>query len=192
MKKFFLAVLSITFGLVLALAILGGGIYWWIEVRIPAPPKISVELDGFPDVRKQENGEARVLVRIVVTNNDDLKISINDAYLYLIRVSDGARAKFRFDVDDMVIYPKEKFVEIVETTPVKHEWVDFKASDEFDSEDDYQAHKTKWIAQLKETFKFNFAFVSDKQNIRIFLDAQKKSLRLRKKMSEKRMNNKSA
>ena len=115
MKKFFLAVLGITFGLVLALAILGGGIYWWIEVRIPAPPELSVELDGFPDTRAQKDGKVKALVRIVVTNNDDFKISINDAYLYLTRVSDGARTNLRFDVDDMVIYPKEKYVEIVET-----------------------------------------------------------------------------
>ncbi len=174
MKNFFLAALGITFGSVLALAILGSGIYWWVEVRIPAPPEISVELDGFPDTRKQKDGKVKALVRILVANNDDLKISINDAYLYLTRVSDGARTNFRFDVDDMVIYPKEKYVEIVETMPVKNEWVDFKDKDEFDSEDDYLAHKEKWITQIKDTFGFNFSFVSDEHNIRILLDTQEK------------------
>ena len=86
MKKFFLATTGITTGLILALAILGGGIYWWTEVRIPAPPEISVEIDGFPDPRKQEDGRDKALVRIVITNNDDSKISINDAFLYLTRV----------------------------------------------------------------------------------------------------------
>ena len=174
MKKFFLAVLGITFGLVLALAILGGGIYWWNEVRIPAPPEITIELDGFPDTRKQKDGKVKALLRIVVTNNDDTKLSINDAYLYLTRVSDGARTNFKFDVGDMVVYPNEKYVGIIETMSVKKKWVDLKDSDEFDSEDNYLAHKELWVAQIKETFQFNFSFVSDEHNIRILLDAQEK------------------
>ena len=174
MKKFFLAALGITFGLILSLAIVGGGLYWWLEVRIPAPPEILVELDGFPDARKQENGKVKALVRIVITNNDDMKISINDGYLYLTRVSDGARANLKFSIDDMVIYPKEKYVEIVETMPVKNKWIDFKDSDEFDSEDVYLAHKEKWIAQIKDNFNFNYSFVSDELNIRILLDTQEK------------------
>jgi len=174
MKKFFITVLGITFGSVLALAIIGTGVYWWFEVRTPAPPEITVELDGFPDTRKQKNGKENALVRIVVTNNEDNKISINDAYLYLTRVSDGARTNLRFDVGDMAIYPKEKYVDIVETMSVNKEWINYKDSDEFDSKDGYLAHKGKWIAQIKETFGFNFSFVSDNHNIRILLDTQEK------------------
>ncbi|MES9833539.1 MAG: hypothetical protein ABW139_14990 [Candidatus Thiodiazotropha sp. DIVDIV] len=186
MKKFFLAALGIAFGLVLAVAIVGGGIYWWAEVRIPAPPEVSVELDGFPDARKQEDGKEKALVRIVVTNNDDSKLFISDAYLYLTRVSDGARTNLKFEVNDMVIYPKEKYVEIVETLPVKNEWVVLKDSDEFDSEDDYLAHKEKWIAQLKKKFSFNFSFVSDKHNIRILLNTQEKIAEIENKHKQEK------
>jgi len=181
MKKYFFAALGITFGLVLGLSVIGGGIYWWIEVRTPAPPKISVELDGFPDAKKNEDGNLQALVRIVVTNNDTVKLSINDAYLYLTRISDGARTNIRFEVNDIVIYPNEKYVEIVETMPVHDEWLELKDSDNFELKADYISHKEKWIAQLRDTFDFNFSFVSDAHNIRIQLNTQEKISEIVKK-----------
>jgi len=174
MKKYFLISLGITFGLILGLATIGGGIYWWVEVRPPAPTEVSVELDGFPGTGKNKDGKEQALLRIVVTNNEDYKLSINDAYLYLTRVSDGARTDLGFDVDDMVIYPKERYVDIVETMPIKSKWLEFKGADEFESKDDYLAYREKWISQLRETYKFNFSFVSDKHNIRIVLNTQEK------------------
>ncbi|MCG8096020.1 MAG: hypothetical protein JAZ17_20775 [Candidatus Thiodiazotropha endolucinida] len=186
MKKFFIAALGITFGLILAVAIVGGGIYWWIEVRIPASPEVSVELDGFPDTRKQEDGKEKALVRILITNNEDLNLSISDAYLYLSRVSDGARTNLKFKVDNMVIYPKEKYVEIVETLPVNNEWFDFKGLEEFGSEYDYFAYKEKWITQLRMTFDFNFYFISDEHNIRILLDIQQKIAEIENKHEQEK------
>jgi|GEM_PF-2006688 hypothetical protein len=174
MKKYFFIALGITAGVVLSLAIIGSGIYWWLEVRIPEPPDVSVDLEGFPDARVNENGKHQPLVRILVTNNSDTKLSISDAYLYLTRVSDGARTDFGYEVGDIIIYPKEKYVEVVEAMPTQSEWIDYKDTDTFESEQDYLAYKKKWVSQIKEKFKFNFSFVSDTHNIRILLDTQEK------------------
>ena len=119
MKKFFFAVVGVTIGVTLSIGLAGGALYWWFEVRTPSPPDLSIELDGFPGVRATDSGASNTLVRIVLTNNGDSSLSINDAYLYLTRIDDGARANLRFEVGDMLIYPKEKYVEVVETLPAR-------------------------------------------------------------------------
>jgi hypothetical protein len=174
MKKYFFIALGVASGVILTLAILGGGIYWWLEVRTPEPPNVSVELDGFPDTRENEKGKQQPLVRIVITNNDDTKLSINDAYLYLTRVADGARTDIGYEVDSITLYPKEKYVEVVEAMPAQSEWIDYKDTDEFDAEEDYLEYREKWISQIKNKFRFNFSFVSDTNNIRVLLDTQEK------------------
>ncbi len=115
-----------------------------------------------------------------------MKVSINNAYLYITRVDDGARANYKFDVDDMVIYPNEKYLEIIESMQVKKKWIDLKDSDEFKSKEEYFTHKEQWIAQLKETFKFNFTFVSDEQNLHILLDTQKKIADIEAKLEKEK------
>ena len=174
MKKYFLIALGVTSGVVFCLAVLGGGLFWWLEVRTPEPPNISVELDGFPDTRKNEDGKQQPLVRIVITNNDETKLTINDAYLYLTRVSDGARTDFGYKIDNIIVYPKEKYVEVVEAMPAQSEWIDYKDPDDFESEEKYLVYRNTWVSQLKEKFIFNFSFVSDAHNIRILLDTREK------------------
>jgi TPR repeat protein len=172
MKKCFFVTLGIASGLALILAILGGVIYWWNEVRVPEPPNISVELDGFPDGDEKANNEQQAKIRIVITNNDKTRLDFDDAYLYLTRF-DGARTNIKYEVDNFILYPNEKYVEVVSVTTGINKGVNFKSADDFETKEDFIAYRNMWISQLKETFGFNYTFISDTHNIRILLNVEK-------------------
>jgi hypothetical protein len=149
MEKFFLGLFGITFGAIFALAIIGGSIYWWVEVRVPKPPELILEVDGFPDFRETDDGK-KALIRFVITNKDNSKISINDARLYITRVSDGARTRLSFEIENILLYPNEKFVELVPTFKVGNDWLVDKSIDEFEDKYDYFEYKNKWNNQIKK------------------------------------------
>lgn len=174
MKKFFFTVAGISFGVVMALSLVLGGRYWWLFVRIPSPPDLAIEIDGLLGDQESSSEDKRASIRIVLTNNGNSNIELRDAYLYLTRPSDGARANISFKVDDILIFPKEKYVEVVETFSLsdKSEWFNAKSADEFESDQAYIEHRQSWINQVREEFNFNYTFVSSSLNIRTPLDVQ--------------------
>lgn len=171
MKKFFFTIAGMSFGVVIALGLIVGGLYWWFDVRTPSPPDLTIEIDGLlADV----GSSGKTSLRIVLTNNGNSNIELRDAYLYLTRPSDGARSNFRYEVDDILMFPKEKYVEVVETVALsgEREWFSSKSADEFESDQAYIEHRQSWINQAREEFSFNYTFVSSSLNIRTPLDVQ--------------------
>jgi TPR repeat protein len=184
MKKCFFVTLGITCGLGLIFAILGGGIYWWDQVRVPAPPTISVKLDGFLDVDNEANNERKSVIRIVITNNGKNRLDFDDAYLYLTRF-DGARTNIKDKIDDFILYPNDKYVAIVRVATFHNEGIKCKNADDFKSKEEFLAHREMWISQLKETFGANYTFLSDNHNIRILLDVEKELVKIESELTDK-------
>lgn len=91
----------------------------------------------------------------------------------------------------MIIYPGERYLDIVKTITVKKNWMQQKELDDFDSKEDYYSHKEKWIKHVRETFNFNFTFVSDEHNIHKLLDMQKKIADIKKEFKKEKLGTKS-
>ncbi len=156
MKKFFFTIAGISFGVVMALSLALGGRYWWLFVRIPSPPDLTVEVDGLLGDQESFIEDKRAKVRIVLTNNGNSNIELRDAYLYLTRPSDGARSSISYKVEDILMFPKEKYVTVVLTQALsgESEWFNFKSADEFESDVAYVQQRESWINQAREEFSF--------------------------------------
>jgi hypothetical protein len=170
MKKFFVALSAIAFGVTVGLAVVAGAIYWWVEVRDPPPPNIAAEFDGY---YFHEDG-SKWGVRVVLANNENRDIQIREPRLIATRKRDGAIApmiSYEFSGLPATLFRGERTILLADLSQSTDKPRSKLSRSDFDSVDEYRVHSLENLAAFEDaTAKIGFLFSDARLNLRTHLD----------------------